>query len=164
MLSLCGAPSLLEMALLQGGLTTGNSSSSVQPWAVVLALAVPASLASQSVFLGQPEHSLSHRNSWMQPGVSMLKWCCPTQSTPLPRANGSSYTQGGHPAPAVRWWDLGLSLCGECHGCCCKCLCSGGNAGCSFFLSFPRLSFADVNAGERVQTNSVATASASNST
>jgi len=26
-------------------------------------MAVPASLASQSVFLGQPEHSLSHRNS-----------------------------------------------------------------------------------------------------
>lgn len=70
-----------------------------------------------------------------------------------------------HPDQTASWWEFWVSLCGKCCSCCSKRVCILEVMLVVFSL-FPSscLSFADVNAGERVQTNSVATASASNST
>lgn len=72
---------------------------------------------------------------------------------------------GEHPNQTAPRWELWVSLRGEGRSCCSKCVCILEVILVVFSL-FPSscLSFADVNAGERVQTNSVATASASNST
>lgn len=71
---------------------------------------------------------------------------------------------GEHPNQTLSWWELWVSPCGECHSCCFQCVSVLEVMLVVFSLSPSRLLFADVNAGERVQTNSVATASASNST
>lgn len=71
---------------------------------------------------------------------------------------------GEHPNQTPSWWELWVSPCGECHSCCFQFVSVLEVTLVVFSLSPSRLLFADVNAGERVQTNSVATASASNST
>lgn len=71
---------------------------------------------------------------------------------------------GEHPNQTPSWWELWVSPCGECHSCCFQFVSVLEVMLVVFSLSPSRLLFADVNAGERVQTNSVATASASNST